>query len=311
MKGGKGGGGGGQTAQQAELTDTMTRLAQHQAQLGEQLLREETPMRQAALNLRQRLIGQGFSDLQAAPVAAAEKVSPVAPITLSSLTSSPIYGALKQGAEAQFGRAREETMAGTPRGGALTSLLARLQGERAAALTQGLGSLGQVEQQRRDVTSQLEQQRRDVEVASQRQIRENALNRAMSLASGQPAPTANLFQGASSGLGNVLSTQAAAAQAEAQRSAGKSQGLGSGLGQIGLATAQAYSGGSSSKCWVARAVYGAQSPRWMVFRLWLETRAPRALDRLYGRHGAAFARWLGRHPWAKPTVRRLMDRQIH
>lgn len=49
-------------------------------------------------------------------------------------------------------------------------------------------------------------------------------------------------------------------------------------------------------CWVARAVYGPADPRWMQFRAWLLTRAPRWLVRGYAHHGPRIASWLWKHP---------------
>lgn len=67
---------------------------------------------------------------------------------------------------------------------------------------------------------------------------------------------------------------------------------------------------SPAACWVAREVYGAHDPRWIRFREWLLTRAPKWLLRLYRRRGLRVALWLHAHPWAKPPLRWLMDRVI-
>lgn len=83
-----------------------------------------------------------------------------------------------------------------------------------------------------------------------------------------------------------------------QQSQGDQSGLYSLLG-AGIATLP--------WCWVAREVYGADSPKWLAFRDWLLGSAPRWLLRLYGRHGEAFADWLSDKPRIKSVVRRLMD----
>jgi hypothetical protein len=63
-------------------------------------------------------------------------------------------------------------------------------------------------------------------------------------------------------------------------------------------------------CWVARAVYGEDNPRWVLFRAWLLEDAPRWLRALYLRHGAAFAKVVARQRWLAAGLRRLMDRAI-
>ncbi len=69
-------------------------------------------------------------------------------------------------------------------------------------------------------------------------------------------------------------------------------------------------GGGMGMCWVAREVYGHSNPKWLVFRHWLQTQAPRWLHALYGAHGEAFAAWLHDKPAAKSAVRMLMDHAI-
>ena len=63
-------------------------------------------------------------------------------------------------------------------------------------------------------------------------------------------------------------------------------------------------------CWVARAVYGVENPRWLMFREWLLEDAPKWFVRLYIRHGAAFADWLEGKDSLKAMIRRLMDGRI-
>lgn len=63
-------------------------------------------------------------------------------------------------------------------------------------------------------------------------------------------------------------------------------------------------------CWVARAVYGETDPRWLQFRSWLTTDAPRWLRDLYAARGEAFAGWIEDKPVAKAAVRLLMDGAI-
>ena len=60
-------------------------------------------------------------------------------------------------------------------------------------------------------------------------------------------------------------------------------------------------------CWVARAVYGEENPRWLLFRGWLLGDAPGWFRRLYMSHGERFALWLASHPGIKSLIRRWMD----
>jgi hypothetical protein len=59
-------------------------------------------------------------------------------------------------------------------------------------------------------------------------------------------------------------------------------------------------------CWVAREAFGADDPRWQVFRSWLVTSAPRSLRDVYIAHGPAFAEWIHDKPAVKAGVRFLM-----
>ena len=67
---------------------------------------------------------------------------------------------------------------------------------------------------------------------------------------------------------------------------------------------------SSGSCWVARLVYGAHNPRWLVFRQWLFLRAPGWFRALYLRHGERFAGWLADKPRLQALIRRWMDARI-
>jgi len=63
-------------------------------------------------------------------------------------------------------------------------------------------------------------------------------------------------------------------------------------------------------CWVAREVYGAENPQWLLFRAWLLTEAPVWLREAYMEHGEEFAVWIHDKPLAKAAVKALMDRVI-
>jgi hypothetical protein len=66
-------------------------------------------------------------------------------------------------------------------------------------------------------------------------------------------------------------------------------------------------GSSGGFCWVARAVYGESSPRWLQFRAWLLSDAPAWFRRLYIRHGERVARWITPRERVKSVIRRWMD----
>jgi polysaccharide export outer membrane protein len=66
-------------------------------------------------------------------------------------------------------------------------------------------------------------------------------------------------------------------------------------------------GGAGGFCWVAREVYGAENPKWLLFRAWLLTEAPVWLRDAYGTHGEAFATWIHDKPVMKAIVRTMMD----
>jgi hypothetical protein len=63
-------------------------------------------------------------------------------------------------------------------------------------------------------------------------------------------------------------------------------------------------------CWVAREVYGASDPQWLLFRHWLLHHAPAWFRSLYLRHGEAFALWLADKPALKALIRLWMDSRI-
>ena len=67
---------------------------------------------------------------------------------------------------------------------------------------------------------------------------------------------------------------------------------------------------SSTVCWVARVVYGPQNPLWLLFRHWLQTRAPTWFFRAYRRYGHDFACWLEDKPACRAGVRLWMDARI-
>jgi hypothetical protein len=103
--------------------------------------------------------------------------------------------------------------------------------------------------------------------------------------------------------------EAAVRSAELSGAAGKSASTTSAAGQIGAA-ALPYLLTSIFGCWIARAVYGDENPKWLMFREWLFTRAPQWFFSFYLKHGERIATWLKRNPWAKAPIRIWMDSRI-
>ena len=64
---------------------------------------------------------------------------------------------------------------------------------------------------------------------------------------------------------------------------------------------------NNANCWVAREVYGVHDPRWMLFRDWMETEAPLALQCGYAMHGEEIATRLRDRPVAKRVTRTILD----
>ncbi|MBX3354843.1 MAG: S8 family serine peptidase [Phycisphaeraceae bacterium] len=60
-------------------------------------------------------------------------------------------------------------------------------------------------------------------------------------------------------------------------------------------------------CWVAREVYGANNPRWVYFRTWLDRHAPSVVRDAYDTFAPTAAEWLKSQPTAKKALRSMMD----
>lgn len=112
------------------------------------------------------------------------------------VTKSPMFGSLKGALDTQFSRARDNTLARTPTGGALTSALAGLEGDRARTMTQGVGELAGDE-----------------------------LNRAYGLATG-------LLPQTTAGLGTAAGIQAQMLAGQQAQSAQAKSGAGAGIGML-------------------------------------------------------------------------------
>lgn len=150
-----------------EANQAAGQAAQAQTQLAQQLVSQTDP-------LRRGLIDDAFGFISGD----------------RDVTGLPEFAALKGANEAQFGRARENIISSTQRGGGLTSALANLEGQRASNQVAFTGDLATTE-----------------------------VNRALQLG------TFGAAQG-SQGLSSAGFVQAQRATAEAQANAGKSEGLG-------------------------------------------------------------------------------------
>jgi hypothetical protein len=78
--------------------------------------------------------------------------------------------------------------------------------------------------------------------------------------------------------------------------------IGGALGGAGAA--------AGGMCWVAREVYGIDSPSWLLFREWLTLKAPLWLFDLYMKHGEKFALWIANKPKLKKLIKYWMDGRI-
>ena len=119
-------------------------------------------------------------------------------------------------------------------------------------------------------------------------------------------PTAGLGfiqQQATNAANMAIADQSARATAQA--------GMFQGLGSLGGAAAGGFlQNPNIFKCWVAREVYGAHNPAWLLFRNWLDTKAPRWFDKLYLKFGERFAKFISDKPRIKARIRLWMDTKI-
>ena len=110
-----------------------------------------------------------------------------------------------------------------------------------------------------------------------------------------------------------LGANVATANANAAKTAGIMQGLGSAAGGLMGGAGVAGAAGKtiwSGFCWVAREVYGAENPAWVVFRHWMLHQSPAWFRNLYLKHGEAFAAFIKNKPMLKNVIRRWMDSRI-
>jgi hypothetical protein len=95
----------------------------------------------------------------------------------------------------------------------------------------------------------------------------------------------------------AIADQAAKASAQA--------GIFSGLGSLGGGIAT-----GAMLCWVAREVYGAHNPAWLLFREWMLNDSPGWFRAIYIKFGERFAKFISNKPRLKARIRIWMDSKI-
>ena len=88
---------------------------------------------------------------------------------------------------------------------------------------------------------------------------------------------------------------------------GESTAAGSAIGSLIGTLGSAYIGSMFGGCWVAREVYGNGNPSWFVFRMWLKYKAPKWFNKLYKKHGEAYASYISNKPKLKWLTKKFMD----
>lgn len=63
-------------------------------------------------------------------------------------------------------------------------------------------------------------------------------------------------------------------------------------------------------CWVAREAYGVENPKWLEFRHYMFTKAPKWFFNLYAKYGERFAEFISNKPKVKSVIRWMMDKAI-
>jgi hypothetical protein len=121
----------------------------------------------------------------------------------------------------------------------------------------------------------------------------------------------NLALGQQSNLNNynasIYGAQAGFAGAQAQA---RGAMIGGALGGLGAAATGGFAAGGAFGCWVAREVFGEDNPKWLYFRAWLYTKAPKWFLKLYLKHGERFAAFIKNKPMLKSVIRMWMNGRI-
>lgn len=145
-------------------------------------------------------------------------------------------------------------------------------------------------------------------LADQIQGRQENFNELAAFLNGSPvSPTNPTFQ-------NTPVYNAAQASPDAVGLAGsnynsQSQARAAILGSIFGAAGKAGSAAIAA-CWVAREVYGTSTNRWMMFRHYLLTKAPKLFRMLYLKYGPRFASFISDKPRLKALIHSWMEARI-
>ena len=83
-------------------------------------------------------------------------------------------------------------------------------------------------------------------------------------------------------------------------------------GNFGAPTPGGAGGGQgvAGFCWVAREVYGSNNIKWLIFREWILTSAPKWLRNIYKKYGESFAQFIKNKPYIKNILKYTMDKII-
>jgi len=112
------------------------------------------------------------------------------------------------------------------------------------------------------------------------------------------------------GLGYISSMAANQANmygAQQAAAANRQAGIFGGLGALGGGIA---TGVGAAFCWVAREVYGAHNPAWLLFREWMLNESPGWFRAIYIKFGERFAKFISNKPRLKARIRLWMDSKI-
>ena len=135
------------------------------------------------------------------------------PVTMDNISTSPLYGMLKQTNEQQFGQAQDRLMETLPTGGSLNQGIIDLAGSRANAFTTQLGGLAENEQNRRNML----------------------LGQALGLSTGGATGAMQGFGQAGNLSAQASAQQLAMQQAQMQQQSSKKGGVGELAGTLGYA----------------------------------------------------------------------------
>jgi hypothetical protein len=120
----------------------------------------------------------------------------------------------------------------------------------------------------------------------------------------------NSFQQANYATMNGIAFNQAQMQAQ-QQQLGAQQSAGMLSAGVGVAGAAASAAAAAAVCWIARAAYGVDNPRWLYFRNWLYSKkCPRILRAVYLKFGKRLAKLLNDYHLMN-GIRVLMDAVIY